>query len=212
MKILFGETDIRIRGAVSLETGRDATYEFELLAESYHQTANVAVEALAKDERFESMGWGSVSFRAFPVVFLYRQALELLIKGIIVAGAPMVELDGGDVDMSVVYSEHNFEKLRPMVEKVMEAMGFGWDFDVPALRSLKDFRRLLSEFDQFDPTSTVCRYPVDGGGNPSMEDTRCFNLFRFAETMDSILEALAIAPGAISATVDQYLSHLQEMR
>jgi len=81
---------------------------------------------------------------------------------------------------------------------------------VPHLRSLEEFRKVLAEFDGFDPTSTLCRYPVDGAGNPSIDEARCFNLFTFADTMDSILEALSVAPGAISASVEQYLSHIAE--
>lgn len=211
-KLLFEETDIRIHGAVSLETGRCTVYEFELLAESYRETANRSVEALAKDDVFLSRGYGSIAFRVFPIIFLYRQSLELTVKAIILAGAPLVEYHGDPVDLRLVYREHNFEKLRPIVEKVMEALGFDWDFRIAGLRSLRDFRRLLAEFDEFDPTSTVCRYPVDGVGNPSMDDTRCFNLFKFAAAMDSILEALEIVPGAAKTTVDQYFSYLYETR
>src|SRR4051794_23381607 len=98
-KILFAETNIRMRGAVSLETGRDAAFEFELLAESYRDTANVAVQALADDDAFARAGWGSIAFRAFPVIFLYRQALELLVKSIIVAGTPLLEFHGDSIDI-----------------------------------------------------------------------------------------------------------------
>lgn len=207
-RLLFEETDIRLLGAVSLETGRDAAFEFELLAESYHLTANAAVEALAANDSFQRAGWGSIAFRAFPVIFLYRQALELTVKAIIISGAPLAEYHGDKIDRGVLYREHNFEKLRPFAETVMKSVGFGWDFGVPRLASLSDFRRLLAEFDQFDPSSTTCRYPVDGSGKPSFGGTRTFNLYKFAETMDSILEALAVAPGAISSTIDEYFSSL----
>jgi hypothetical protein len=210
-KLLFEDADVRIQGTVELETGRSTIYEFELLAESYRETANRAVEALASDEAFLNRGYGSIAFRAWPIIFLYRQALELTLKAIIIAGAPMIEYHGGEIDMRIVYSEHNFEKLRPMVEQVMEQMRFGWNFDVAGLRSLQDFRKLLAEFDDFDPTSTVCRYPVNGAGKPSMDNARCFNLFKFAAAIDTVLEAIAIAPNTIDTTVDQYFSYAHEM-
>jgi hypothetical protein len=134
-----------------------------------------------------------------------------MVKGIIVAGAPLTEFLGEPIDMRIVYKEHNFEKLRPLVEKVMEATGFVWDFGVSGLRSVQDFRRLLAEFDEFDPNSTICRYPVDGIGNPSMKSVRRFDLFGFAEMMDAMLEALSVAPGAIGLTVDQYLWNVSDI-
>lgn len=209
-KLLFERTDVRIQGTVSLETGRDTIYEFELLSDSYRETANRAVEALATDAAFLNRGYGSASFRAFPVIFLYRQALELILKAIIVAGAPAIECERRDIDVGTEYKHHSFERLRPLVELILETTGFGWNFGVPHLRSLEEFRKVLAEFDEFDPTSTLCRYPVDGAGNASFDEARCFNLFTFADTMDSILEALSVAPGAISASVEQYLSYIAE--
>jgi len=73
---------------------------------------------------------------------------------------------------------------------------------IAGLYCLADFRRLLSEFDAFDPNSTVCRYPVDGAGNPAIEPERTFNLFNFAEALDQKLEALSVAPGAVAAMLD----------
>ena len=143
-------------------------------------------------------------------IFLYRQALELILKAIIVAGAPAIDDEHGDSARSAVYKQHNFEKLRPWVEAVMEVMGLSYDFGVPHLRSREEFRKILADFDQFDPTSTVCRYPVDAGGNPSIDGVRCFNLFTFSKTLDGILEALSVAPGVISAAVEQYSTYLVE--
>jgi hypothetical protein len=135
-----------------------------------------------------------------PVIFLYRQALELLLKSIILTGACVLNTEVAA--QQVVLKEHNFEKLRPFIELVIEATGLGWNFGVAGLHSLADFRRLLSEFDAFDPSSTVCRYPLNGAGNPAIAVERTFNLFSFAEAIDEKLAALSVAPGAVAAVLD----------
>jgi hypothetical protein len=197
---LFDNDDHPAGGNIYLQTGRMPAFEFELLSDAYRETAAVAVQALARDENFIRARAGSTAFRALPVIFLYRQALELLLKSIILTGACL--LDSHDTAQQVVLKEHNFEKLRPLIEQVIEGSGLGWNFGVTGLHCLADFRRLLSEFDAFDPNSTVCRYPVDGAGNPAIEPERTFNLFNFAEALDQKLAALSVAPGAVAAVLD----------
>src|ERR1044071_2561543 len=187
---LFENDDHSAGGGIYLQTGRmPPPFEFELLSDAYRETAAVAVQALAHDEMFIRAGAGSTAFRALSVIFLYRQALELILKSIILTGARV--LDAEEAALQIALKEHNFEKLRPLIEQVLSATGLGCNFGVAGLRSLADFRRLLAEFDAFDPNSTVCRYPVDNSGNPAIEVERTFNLFNFAEAIDEKLEALS---------------------
>lgn len=197
---LFENADHPAGGGIYLQTGRMPPFEFELLSDAYRETAAVAVQALARDDRFIRARAGSTAFRALPVIFLYRQALELLLKSIILTGSCV--LDSEEVVQDVVLKEHNFERLRPFIEQVIDATGLGWNFGVAGLHSVGDFRRLLSEFDAFDPNSAVSRYPVDGAGNPAIEVERAFNLFNFAEALDEKLEALSVTPGAVAAVLD----------
>lgn len=56
------------------------------MAEAYREAAQAAVNALAADEIFPASISTAQSFQAYPVFFLYRQALELTLKGIIRPG------------------------------------------------------------------------------------------------------------------------------
>ncbi|HEY2324755.1 MAG TPA: hypothetical protein VGJ82_17990 [Thermoanaerobaculia bacterium] len=206
-KTLFKETDIRIPGSVALQNGWMTAAEFGMLAESYREAAQAVVNALSEDEVFASSMSLRQGIRAYPVFFLYRQALELTLKGIIVAGIELVEHGGGKIDLDALYRTHNFEKLRPDLERVMEEMGWGWNLGIPGFTTIADFRRLLAEFDEFDGNSAVCRYPVNADGSPSMAEQRCINLFDFAETIDAVLEVLDHAPGTIHSLAEDYLSY-----
>jgi hypothetical protein len=209
-KMLFKDTDIRLAGSISLRNGWIAAVEFGMMAEAYREAAQAAVNALSEDEIFTHSSSTAQGFRAYPVIFLYRQALELTLKGIIVAGSDLVEYEGGEINLVALYHNHNFEKMRPDVERVFEAMGWDWNLGIPDFTTVGDFRKTLAEFDEFDGTSAVCRYPVNTDGTPSMEKERCINLFEFALTIDALLEVLEHAPGTIHALAEDYLSYAAE--
>jgi hypothetical protein len=209
-KTIFKDTDIRIAGSVDLQNGWSAAVEFGMMAAAYRQAALAAVNALSSDDIFQRSISTAESFRAYPVFFLYRQALELTLKGIILAGQDLVEYQGGEIDLEKLYHNHNFETMRPDVERVMEAMGWGWNLGIPGFTTINDFRRLLAEFDEFDESSAACRYPVDTHGKPSFAEQRCVNVFDFAETIDAFLEVLDHAPATIMSLAEDYLSYAAE--
>ncbi|MGA8807397.1 MAG: hypothetical protein WB973_05925 [Thermoanaerobaculia bacterium] len=108
-KTLFKETDIRIAGSVALQNGFISAAEFGMLAESYREAAQAVVNTLAEDEVFTHSISLRQGIRAYPVFFLYRQALELTVKGIIVAGMDLVEFQGESIDVEALYQNHNRE-------------------------------------------------------------------------------------------------------
>ncbi|HEX7151291.1 MAG TPA: hypothetical protein VF618_07365 [Thermoanaerobaculia bacterium] len=209
-KTLFKDTDIRIAGSVALQNGWIAAVEFGMMAEAYREAAQAAVNALSEDEVFTHSISTAQGFRAYPVIFLYRQALELTLKGIIVAGSELMAYQGSEIDLVTLYHNHNFEKMRADVERVFEAMGWDWNLGIAGFTTINDFRRVLAEFDEFDGTSAVCRYPVNTDGSPSMKQERCINLFDFAMTIDALLEVLEHTPGTIHALAEDYLNYAAE--
>ncbi|HEX7154376.1 MAG TPA: hypothetical protein VF618_23020 [Thermoanaerobaculia bacterium] len=209
-KALFKDADIRTPGSIDLQNGWNEAVEFGMMAEAYREAAQAAVNALADDEIFPGSISSAQSFRAYPVFFLYRQALELTLKGIILAGKDLLEYEGEEIDLEKLYHNHNFEALRADVERVMDAMGWGWNLGIPGFTTVGDFRRLLAEFDAFDGTSAVCRYPVDTNGKPSVAERRCVNVFDFAATIDALLEVLDHAPSTITSLAEDYLIYAPE--
>jgi len=208
--VLFKPSDARMAGSITLQNGWDAAVELGMLAEAYQAAANAVVSELSGDKHFTRSISTASSFQAFPAIFLYRQALELALKGVITAGAPMLDSSDTDALLQSVYGSHSFEKLRPLVEEIFAAIGWEFDFGIASFRSKQAFRKLLAEFDRFDPTSTACRYPVDSCGNPTMPAPLCINLYDFAAALDSILTLLRDAPSIIKDEVQRYLESLYE--
>lgn len=210
-KVLFKESDIRIPGSVDLWNGWDAAVEFGMYAENFQAAARALVHELMADETFMRSTSARASFRAYPVFYNYRHALELALKGIIVAGSEILEYNGEPVNRKAVYQNHSFGLLRPDLERVFEEIGWGWDLGIPGFEAVEDFRALLSELDEFDAKSTLWRYPVTVNGAASMGTQLTVNVIEFAKTMEALLDLLADVPSIVKDQVDEYLSYLADV-
>ena len=168
--------------------------EFTLYAEAYHQ---VAKEAAEEFQNYQYPGNDKLpidDFRAYPVVFLYRHSLELYIKDVILAGAPMLQIRNMTIiDRDKLLKTHNLDILRQKIEKVFSAFGWDWDLGTPDFKTLDDFRKVISELHQIDVGSYVFRYPLTTQGDPSLPSRFEFNILEFCKTLDFLLPILESA-------------------
>jgi hypothetical protein len=209
-RVLFKDSDIRIAGSVDLWNGWDAAVEFGMYAENFQAAARALVHELMDDDTFMRGASSAASFRAYPAFYLYRHALELALKGIIVAGSDLLAYQGEGVNEKALYQSHSFGMLRPDVERVFDAIGWGWDLGVRGFETVEDFRAMLAELDEFDAKSTLWRYPVTVKGVASMETQMCVNLIEFAKTMEALLDLLSDVPSIVKDEVQQYFSSLAD--
>ena len=164
------------------------TPEFSLFAAGFHLAAKDIVRELRHEQSFGSRGLDD--FRAYPVVFLYRHALELQLKSVIHFGAGMVALKGRPAASKKALVDHQLIALLDDVEQVFAAYEWSWDMGVDHARTREDFRRIVTEFHDVDSRSFAFRYPIGKDGSPSQPPMFSFSLFAFAECLDPILEAL----------------------
>jgi hypothetical protein len=178
-------------GTVLLNWHGTPEQEFTHFAEAFHLVAKDAVMVLREDPKFGLEGWPANHFRAYPVVFLYRHALELYMKAVILVGSPMLVIKGTAViDRNTLLTTHSLDKLRLHLEQVFEAYGWEWDLGTPNFTSIKDFRNIVAELQAVDAGSYAFRYPLDTKGNASLKAQLRFNLFDFCEVLDSLFPAL----------------------
>jgi hypothetical protein len=136
-------------------------------------------------------GDGRPDFSAFPIVFLYRQALELMIKAILVehhetySADPKTLLDASDRGHKLpdVY----VAELRSVVDRALvfadgEAVITVTDQEWSSLQNvLKDWR------DQ-DPDGMAFRYSIDKKAKrPLTSPNLTFNMEGFAQRMEEVL-------------------------
>lgn len=178
-------------GMVVLNWQESAKDEIRFVAAAYHQVAREAIAALRGNSCFGTDGIPIEDFRAYPIVFLYRHALELHMKAVILAGAPMLMVRSmKPTDERRILSTHRLEDLLPEVEQVFTAYEWKWDFGNSYCRSVEDFRTMINEIHTIDVGSYAFRYPIKKDGTASLPSHFRFDLFEFCGVLDKILPAL----------------------
>lgn len=154
---------------------------FVLMMEGYRRSADALVEQAVVDFR-------EADFLIYPIVFLYRHALELNLKYII-------NVYGRHVGVEPIWTSHDFEQLWPEFLRVLD--GFGTDDPDQADQIVGG---VIAEFGNVDPKSFSYRYPRDNRGIPVPLANDRMDLRRLRDVMDGVF-------GYFSGT-DGYLSDL----
>jgi hypothetical protein len=189
--------DIDPHGTVVLNWHGTQEKELKFFAKSFHLTAKESVAVLRQDPHFGTYGNPIKHFRAYPIVFLYRHALELYMKAVILDGAPMLLVQGKDeIDKKRLLKTHNLDILRHDLERVFNAFGWDWDLGVPHFKVLQDFRNVIKELHNVDAGSFVFRYPITTEGEASLKSPLQFNLFEFCKILDELFPVLDVATTA----------------
>ena len=161
-----GERDLRLNADISVWNNHLSGY-----AAGYKFAADGIVDAaIAGNKPFTFY----VSNLVFPVVFLYRQYIELRVKQVILLGSRMKR------------EQHGFPKHHRIDEI--------WNHACPYLEglpgvphdSLVALGTCLDEFCKLDPDGMAFRYPGDRDGKPHLPEWTVINLRHLAETMTRI--------------------------
>lgn len=171
--------------------------EFTLYAEAYHIVAKEAVATLQKNHLNGHHRSPIDDFRAYPVVFLYRHALELYMKAVILAAAPMLKIKNiGEINRENLLKTHSLFTLNQKLEQIFDVYEWDWDLGTPHFSKQEDFRKIILELHEVDKGSYVFRYPLNTKGNAALTPYFEFNLFEFCKILDElypILEGAAFA-------------------
>jgi hypothetical protein len=131
----------------------------------------------------------------YPIVFLYRQYLELRLKELILVSGRLLDRD------QTVPPHHDllglWRRVRPNLETV-------WPQETEHLDAIEE---KIKEFCKADAGSFAFRYPVDRGGKPALPDIHHINLRQLKEVISgvsTILEGSSIGMG-------EYLDAKNEM-
>lgn len=152
-----------------------------LMTEGYKKAADVMVAEASKD-RFDR------DILVFPIIFNYRQFLELSLKYQLATYGPAVDVKPNwrTHDLASLWSEFQILKERYGTEDPDEAD--------PVVGNI------ILEFAKIDPRSYSYRYPVDRKGDPISVTYNDLHL----ETLADVMKAVA---GYFSGC-DGYFSHL----
>ena len=165
-----------------------------LHARSFHKAARKLAGTLELDSG------PFTGFDASPVVFMYRHALELHLKALVLG-------DGGNFlatkpDALSVHKTHFVSWLAQFVCQIITAVKWEREFRCEGIEDLADFKAIIEELSAVDPGSYVFRLPVRAKGQNPVPGRVKPTIREFARRMDALLGLLDSTADALAATWD----------
>lgn len=146
--------------------------QMDLYTMGYYTAAETLVEKAQATRH-------SLDLQIFPIVFLYRQYIELRLKELIKVGSWLYHESNGPI------TGHDIMQLWKRARKYIERV---WpDGSKEDLECAEDY---IKQFVQIDPASTAFRYPTDKKGKPSVPGIRHINIRNFSEIMKKLSSLL----------------------
>lgn len=143
----------------------------------------------------------------FPIVFCYRQFLELQMKHLIRQGRELLELDE-DFKMT-----HDLRMLWPYCRSTLEQVAGSAEPPEDIESALDAVTEGIEQLSSIDPLSEGFRYPEDKKGNPSLPDAiQIFNLRHFGAHVEKLGNLMRGASEQISVYFDDKRDMERECR
>jgi hypothetical protein len=166
--------------------------DFGVFARGYTLAANRLADCLLQAARFSD-------YEAYPVVFLYRHALELSLKHIIYSSAQLAAFKRlEDIDGRL----HNVHDLRALAAVVQRLLARLFPDDESLCLITAEITETCREFSEIDPGSDSYRYPIGSKGRHSTKKHQMVNLGSFVARMSSILAKLDSVHFGLEAETD----------
>jgi len=143
---------------------------------------------------------------ALPIVFLYRHALELSMKAIVLQGNQHMRLHGEGLPDERLWrnlASHRLSALLPHVRRVFTFAGWKWRWEDPRIRTFAEVQEILRDLDSVDPASFAFRYPTNKQGDAAVPHHLSFNLHSFVSVIDQLAEALDTAIFGLHSEYDR---------
>jgi hypothetical protein len=152
-----------------------------LYARGYKNAADILVEHIERRQHGHPQ-----DLLVYPIIFLYRQYLELSLKDLINQARQYLD------DPTPFPLTHRLDELWQIFDKLLEQIS-------PDYRAQyrKDTGRLIEEFAQVDPSSMSFRYPEDKDGNPTLPGLDYINIQNLREVIGKIYVILTDAGGML---------------
>jgi hypothetical protein len=159
-------------------------------AEGYKRAADLLVQQVIDTGREQD-------FLVYPIVFLYRQALEVAIKHVLVKGYQLLDQD----ERLPLRPEH---RLVPLWRDCREILEQVWPKGPK--EDLDAVGEVMRQFQEKDPASTSFRYPTDLAGAPTLQNGH-INLKNLGEVANRVYSFL----DAVVTGITEYLQTKWEM-
>jgi hypothetical protein len=143
-------------------------HDLDLFAEGYKTGGDVLVRHVIKSGSDQDI-------LVYPIVFLYRQHIELRLKEIIREGNRLLD------DPPDHPTHHELQKMWPLVKGII---GKVWPHDNDESDDLEFIDHVIHQFCRVDPHSDSFRYPENSNGRNPLANICHINLRHFVEMIE----------------------------
>ena len=172
-----------------------AINDLSAFAAGYHEAGKILVSNLEAVR-------GHRDYEGYPILFLYRHALELYLKALVYRGAQLLGLISEEkLNTERLLTSHKLTGLLPAIEAIFKAVEWEWDFEVSGLKSFDDFAELINEIEKIEPRSDGFRYSVPTIGEAALPKHFVVNVIGFGKKMDALLDVLS---GAVTGLEERW--------
>jgi hypothetical protein len=157
-----------------------------LHARAFHKAAQALAASLRPDDNLLA------DFDVSPVVFMYRHAIELFLKTLVLG-------EGGNFlarkpDHISVSKTHSVSWLAQFVCQIVTALKWEQEFRCEGIETLADFRAAIEEVNAVDPGFHTFRCPADPHSASSVRE--------FVKKADAVIGLLSSSADALAAEWD----------
>jgi hypothetical protein len=150
----------------------------------YKDAADILVAHVRENRR-------SQDTLVYPILFLYRQYLELAIKNLIHKGRKLQDIH------ERIPKGHMINDLWKICEKLLNDIS-----PCDSVKEIEQINRLISEFYSVDPKSTAFRYPEDKEGKPSLPGITHIDIMN----VRNVIGKISVILNGADAQLSEYLS------
>jgi len=166
---------------------RNAIDDLAPFAKGYHQAGKRLAGMLEASSGYRD-------FDGYPILFLYRHALELYMKAIVYRGAQLLQLlEIETPDTSKLFKNHRLSEFLPGVKAVFDGIGWKWETETVGISNFEEFADLVCGIDELDPKSYSFRYPTNPERQAALSHHTVVKPIGFSRIMDLILDQLDAA-------------------
>lgn len=163
---------------------------YELYTLGYKRAADLLAEHILRTRRNQDV-------LVYPLVFLYRQYIELRLKELIKSGNLLLETPRR------IPPHHKIDELWEQCRKILEKI-----FPEENSEDFSAVEECIIQFSEKDHISMAFRYPTDKKGKKLLPSLTHINLKNFSRIMDNLASLL----DSVSMGISHYLDLKSDMR
>ena len=140
----------------------------------------------------------------YPIVFLYRQYIELQLKALIRDVSRLLGKSEEDILKIIVNCKHRIDFLWKHFRTLLEKKWPEGD-----KTNLSTIENCINQFCQVDPISIEYRYPIRKNGTDTLDNLEIFNIKHLSEVIKSIGDFLGAIHDPISIELEILRDHYE---